>query len=325
MLMGMRTTGARWGLILVLALMASISAACGPSHDRGHPVAAPPATPSPTPSPTPQVPDYVPGPAVVYPSGRTFIYENAATGQRVRVGRTESPVGFSAWSLTAANRRVFWVQRLVGRPGHDRWIILADRVGSVRPRLIYGPTPHDMGDVLALGDYVYWAGDRWLGRVHIDGTQAQPHYIKMPRQNQIVPFEDGFATDGMNLYFSQSQNDRVGEVSLAQSTAHPQVRWITGIFCPGSIAISGHELYWARSGGNGIGRVDLVTGQHTVNWLRTRWEAVDVAVAGRYVYWVSDVGLPPGRTFLGRAGLDRTDQRERFRVISDDTSASATQ
>ena len=97
---------------------------------------------------------------------------------------------------------------------------------------------------------IYWTHIDWatgaeeIGRSNLDGSNADPDFITMPRSQGYSPC-GGVAVDATHLYWAANGLGKIGRANLDGSDANPE--FITDVGSPCGIAIDSAYIYWTNS------------------------------------------------------------------------------
>jgi hypothetical protein len=182
--------------------------------------------------------------------------------------------------------------------------------------------------------YLYWANGThaWdgrpaattLGRVRLDGTGVEPGFI-----SKAGRLPCGVALDPKHIYWAERLGGKVGRpfegggIGRAnQDGSAVNAKFITTPGVGGcGVAIAGGHIYWASEGAIARANVDgtgvdlrFIPGlaiPRSTSPVSTGGGPCGIAVAGKYVYWMStEEGAAP--VTIGRANLDGTGVNKRF-------------
>jgi hypothetical protein len=211
------------------------------------------------------------------------------------------------FGLALGGPYIFWT--FEAGPHNRGAVVRASLDGRHVRRLVPGLTAP--ASVLAVHGFVYWADQNEIGRVALDGSHLQRHFIVLPEEFS-GGVADGLATDGTHLFFSRCLDNEIGRANLDGSHVDRQFLVLTSKSCPQGIAVAGNHLYWTELAIGRIGRATLGGAGANRKWLnvQTRQGPFQVAADGAHVYW-SWGGVAGSPAFTGRAEangmhLDRT-------------------
>jgi hypothetical protein len=258
------------------------------------------------------------GQQLVFPNGRFYV--RVTPGLHRRPARILPIRRMSATAIDGFGRRIYWLNR-----DQRTFDVTLRRVSSAgrHPRILV----RRMGlpAILAASRrHVYWDQGGAIGRVAVDGTRIQRHWLEGIRRQASGEILDGLATDRRFLYLSQCFRGRIGRVPLDARPRHRQVEWIVrGIdTCPQDLEVSGDFIYWTgftRSGaGPGvIGRAPIAGGAPTQVWTNVRafGGPLSLAVVNGFIYWDWGTSGPRAKDFVGRVRLDGKRFTRKFRRI----------
>jgi hypothetical protein len=206
-------------------------------------------------------------------------------------------------SLAVARGSIYWSVPSSGRKAPAK--VESYSLRSKHRRLVLSDAGRGTADFTISHGYLYWGGATAIGRVKLNGTEERRNFLPLPKTGD-GGVEDGLASDGRALYFSQCEKDRIGTVALT-SGARRAIRWIVHTQCPQSLAVAGGFLYWAKVGlpptDGTIGRSSSDGREVSESWLsiRTPDGPTCLGIDGTYVYWCS--GTEAGGSHIGRASL----------------------
>jgi hypothetical protein len=233
------------------------------------------------------------------PSGTFEIARLSLTGPRtsttvVGVGRV------NLFGLALDGPYVFWTFE-AGL--HNRGALMrAPRNGGHVRRLV--GRLDAPASIIAVHGFVYWADRREIGRVALDGSHLQRHFLNLP-QEFGGGVADGLATDGRHLFFSRCLDNEIGRANLDGTHVDRRFLVLNSKSCPQGIALAAGHLYWTELALGTIGRA-TVSGHHANRrWLNIRTDQgpFQVAADSAHVYWSwGGVNLSPA--FSGRANAD---------------------
>lgn len=92
------------------------------------------------------------------------------------------------------------------------------------------------------GAHVYWVNSagHCIGRANLDGTEAEPEFIKTPAKG----FPVGLAVSATFIYWT----DLLGSIGRAKlDGTEVNAEFITAPSAPGGIAVDGANIYWSDS------------------------------------------------------------------------------
>jgi len=161
-------------------------------------------------------------------------------------------------------------------------------------------TPGSTGTAcgVAVNDaYLFWAGDKGIGRVNLDGP-AVPLTI-VP--NLWRPC--GLTADQTHVYWADRNNGAIGRAGIDGSAVNPN--FLNGLDRPCDVAVAGGYLYWAQR--FAIGRVKLDGSEFDPNLFPGYGpsEGCGLAVRGEYAYWGAHGAIT-------RAALDGSEIDQNF-------------
>jgi hypothetical protein len=230
------------------------------------------------------------------PSGSLAIAKRSLVGPPV----TTKVVGVghdNLFGLALGGPYIFWT---VEAGPHNRGAVMRVSLdGRHVRRLVPGLTAP--ASVLAVHGFVYWADQNEIGRVALDGSHLQRHFIVLP-QEFGGGVADGLATDGTHLFFSRCLDSVIGHANLDGSQVDRQFLVLDPKSCPQGIAVAGNHLYWTELAIGTIGRATLRGAGANRRWLNvhTSQGPFQVAADGAHVYW-SWGGVAESPAFTGRA------------------------
>jgi virginiamycin B lyase len=240
------------------------------------------------------------------PSGSLAIARLSLVGPPVRtkiVGVGQANV----FGLALGGPYIFWTFE-VG-PRNRGAVMSVSLDGRHVRRLVPGLTAP--ASVLAVHGFVYWADQNEIGRVALDGSHLQRHFIVLPEEFG-GGVADGLATDGSHLFFSRCLDNEIGRANLDGTHVEQQFLVLPRKSCPQGLAVGGNHLYWTELAIGTIGRATLGGARANRRWLNvhTGQGPFQVAADGAHIYW-SWGGVAGSPAFTGRADangshLDRT-------------------
>jgi hypothetical protein len=210
----------------------------------------------------------------------------------------------SVSGIAKVGSRLFWL-RFSGFNGAIRWV----QLGGTQTHTLVGKLSSPTGLVTVNG-WLYWAGQKAIGRVRPNGTHVARRFIPLPQENG-GGVADGLATDGHHLFFSRCQDSEIGRVNPDGS--HRQLAFIklsgSGV-CPQALAVGNTHLYWTQLaiGTSGfVGRATLSGTNANDKWLRIRTSQgpFNVAADNQHVYWDWG-GVSGAPMWVGRARVNGT-------------------
>jgi virginiamycin B lyase len=152
---------------------------------------------------------------------------------------------------------------------------------------------------------VYWGNGSPIGRVNLDGTEAQYEFIK------YVPFSSpgaaavsgcgGVAVDASHVFWAEPSYGSIGRANLDGSGA--DYTFITGAENPCGLAVDGGHVYWSNFSGGSIGRANLDGSNATQSFITSVGQPCGVAVDRKFIYWTSATA-----SYVGRALVDTGDK-----------------
>jgi virginiamycin B lyase len=166
-------------------------------------------------------------------------------------------------------------------------------------RLVPGLTAP--ASVVAVHGFVYWADQNDIGRVALDGSHLERHFIVLPKEFG-GGVADGLATDGSHLFFSRCLDNEIGRANLDGTRVDQGFLVLPRKSCPQGIAVAGNHLYWTELAIGTIGRATLSGEEANRRWLNvhTHQGPFQVAADGAHIYW-NWGGVAGSPTFTGRA------------------------
>jgi hypothetical protein len=223
------------------------------------------------------------------------------TPQRVANAGSDSVTG-----MAVADGRLFWVNQISSDQPID-YITLND---PAQVHTLVTGLNFPIG-LVAAGGWLYYADQKAIGRVRVNGTGLSRRFIAMPQENG-GGVADGLATDGSYLYFTRCQDDSIGRVALSGSGLRMSFIKLPAYSCPQQIAVGNTHVYWTELGGH-LGRAGLNGSGASVTWLdiRENQGPFNVAADGASVYW--DWGGAAGSPmYVGTASVTGTGLRTHF-------------
>ena len=148
-----------------------------------------------------------------------------------------------------------------------------------------------------------------VGRVNLDGTEANPDFINTPRGTTTWDV----AVDAGHIYWTWSNRDDpepspgwIARANLDGSAVQPQ--FISGVG-PGGLAVANGRLYWANADTRTIGRANVDGSGVDPSFISSIGDdAFDVEADSSHVYWARDAETsPPGGPRLGWVGRANVD------------------
>lgn len=222
------------------------------------------------------------------------------------------------------------VSGIVVRGSWIYWAVL-DRDGAImraslsggRVQRVVGHLKYASG-LVTDGRFLYWLDLNAIGRVALDGSQANRRFIRPPREPNGGVGE-GLATDGRYLYVGSCDRGRIGRVATGGSAADWSFIVLGRHSCPQNLAVGERYLYWSELGykGGTIGRARLDGSRVDDRWYRIRVTdgPASLAVGGGAVYWTWG-GAARTTPYVGRVALDRSHAVPRF-VVGENALAVA--
>jgi hypothetical protein len=187
----------------------------------------------------------------------------------------------------------------------DRGAIMRGTLNGQHVRRLVGGLTSP-GSVIAVHGSVYWNDQSAIGRVALDGSHLERHFIDLPQENG-GGVADGLASDGTHLYFSRCQGDTIGRADLNGSHIEEGFISVGQKRCPQGIAVAGRHIYWTQLGSGTIGRASLDGRNADGRWLKIRSDQgpFQVVADSAHVYWTwgGEAGSP---SYTGRADADRS-------------------
>jgi hypothetical protein len=222
--------------------------------------------------------------------------------QVVKVGNV------SVFGIALGGSYIYWSTE--SGPSDRGAIMRASLNGEHVRRLVAGLTSPD--SVIAVRGYVYWNDQDAIGRVALDGSHLQRHFIDLAQENG-GGVADGLASDGTHLYFSRCENSTIGRADLDGNHIEEGFISLGGKSCPQGLAVGGTHIYWTQLGSETIGRARLDGRDADGRWLNIHSDQgpFQVVADSVYVYWTwgGEAGSP---SYTGRADADRSDLDRRF-------------
>ncbi len=162
--------------------------------------------------------------------------------------------------------------------------------------------------VAVTATHLFWAGDRGIGAVNLDGP-AVPRTI-VPNLNGPC----GVETDQTHVYWADAGSGSIGRAAVDGTAVEPA--FLTGLRRPCAVALSGSSLYWVEAGT--IGRVNLDGSGLKRNFLPgSPASGCALEIRGAYAYW----GVGRG---IARASLDGSEYDPDFVAAAEGVSDIAT-
>ncbi|HWE14990.1 MAG TPA: hypothetical protein VG365_15810 [Solirubrobacteraceae bacterium] len=205
------------------------------------------------------------------------------------------------FGIAVGGRYLYWS---IEMGPHDRGAIMrASLTGRRVRRLVGGLNAPD--SVIAVNGFVYWNDQNAIGRVALDGSHLQRHFIVLP-QELGGGVADGLASDGTHLYFSRCAEDTIGRARLDGSQVVTGFIWTGRHSCPQGLALAVRHVYWTQLGSGTIGRAGLDGRRADRRWLniRSRQGPFQLAADSAHVYWTWG-GVDGSPAYTGRVGADR--------------------
>jgi hypothetical protein len=216
--------------------------------------------------------------------------------------------GASLFGIALGGPYIYWSTE---RGPRDRGAIMrASLKGEHVRRLVGGLTSAD--SVIAVHGYVYWADQDAIGRVALDGSHLQRHFIDLaPEQGGAVV--DGLASDRTSLYFSRCDDHTIGRADLDGNDVEEGLISLGGRSCPQGLAVTGTHIYWTQLGSGTIGRAGLNGSGVDGRWLNihSRQGPFQVVADRAHVYWTWG-GVDGSPSYTGRADANRSRLDRRF-------------
>lgn len=153
--------------------------------------------------------------------------------------------------------------------------------------------------VAAMGEHIYWAGPGGvIGRAKLNGTEVEPEFIKGITGGAIT----GLAVSPEYIYWTNFWDSSIGRAHLDGSSLENE--YVHNTHTPMGLALSEQYFYWAITYENHIGRALLSGAEKSWNFITTGLssdenEQVGVAVDHQHVYWAN-----PTTGTIGRADID---------------------
>jgi hypothetical protein len=214
----------------------------------------------------------------------------------------------SLFGIALGGPYIYWSTQ---RGPRDRGAIMrASLNGEHVRRVVGGLTSAD--SVIAVHGYVYWDDQDAIGRVALDGSHLQRHFIDLtPEPDGAVA--DGLASDGTYLYFSRCDDNTIGRADLDGNDVEEGLISLGGTSCPQGLAVSGTHIYWTQLGSGTIGRATLNGQDADGRWLdiHSRQGPFQVVAGRAHVYWTWG-GVDGSPSYTGRADANRSHLDRRF-------------
>ena len=147
----------------------------------------------------------------------------------------------------------------------------------------------------SIATHLYWGGDGAIGRVGLDGSDAEPDWIPGSAGSR----QSAVAVAPAHVYWADFLQDSIGRANLDGSGVDPG--FIATSF-PSSLALDDTHVYWVGgTGGVGgaIARADLDGSDVEPALVGGTNLAAGVAVDDTHLYWTNF-----GADSIGRANLD---------------------
>lgn len=222
--------------------------------------------------------------------------------QVVKVG------GASLFGIALGGPYIYWSTE---RGPRDRGAIMrASLKGGHIRRVVGGLKSAD--SVIAVHGYVYWDDQDAIGRVALNGSHLERHFIDLvPEQGSAVA--DGLASDGTYLYFSRCDDNTIGRADLDGNDVEERLISLGAKSCPQGLAVTGTHIYWTQLGSGTIGRAGLNGRDVHGRWLniRSRQGPFQIVADRAHVYWTWG-GVDGSPSYTGRADANRSHLDRRF-------------
>jgi hypothetical protein len=214
----------------------------------------------------------------------------------------------SVFGIALGGRYVYWSTE---RGPRDRGAIMrASLKGEHVRRVVGGLTSAD--SVIAVDGYVYWDDQHAIGRVALNGSHLQRHFINLTREKDGA-VADGLASDGTYLYFSRCDDNTIGRADLDGNDVEEGLISLGGTSCPQGLAVTGTHIYWTQLGSGTIGRASLNGSDVDGRWLniQSRQGPFQVVADRAHIYWTWG-GVDGSPSYTGRADANRSHLDRRF-------------
>jgi hypothetical protein len=143
---------------------------------------------------------------------------------------------------------------------------------------------------------IYWGNGPPIGRANLDGTNAEPDFIRPgPTQGGQYTGCGGVAVNATHVYWADPLRDAIGRANLDGSA--PNYSFVAGADNPCGIALDGAYVYWANFEGHSIGRARL-DGTEVTQTLLGASTPCGLATDSRFLYWAN-----ADRPYVGRVLL----------------------
>jgi hypothetical protein len=194
----------------------------------------------------------------------------------------------------ASSSNLYWTTQ------DTRQIVIANLAGQIQGAISPGTTPTG---VVAVGEYLYWSDNGYIGRASASGAPAQTGWL-------------WYATPGMTntavwadpnyLYWAgtTSTGSTIGRIALNGSSANPAFVSNTvipnAVVNPTAITADGARIYWVNQNASMISAANVASGlQITQDYLDLPGQqAIGLAETGNGFYWTNTSG-----TYIGLASL----------------------
>ena len=214
----------------------------------------------------------------------------------------------SVFGIAVGGPYVYWSTE---RGPRGRGAIMRASLNGEHVRRVVGGLT-SAGSVIAVHGYVYWDDQDAIGRVALDGSHLQRHFIDLtPEQEGVVA--DGLASDGTYLYFSRCDANTIGRADLDGNHVEERLISLGAKSCPQGLAVTGTHVYWTQLGSGTIGRARLNGRDVDGRWLNihSRQGPFQVVADRADVYWTWG-GVDGSPSYTGRADANRSHLDRRF-------------
>ncbi|MGO9489923.1 MAG: hypothetical protein ACLQBB_12945, partial [Solirubrobacteraceae bacterium] len=149
------------------------------------------------------------------------------------------------------------------------------------------------------GEHIYWGGPGGkIGRANLNGTGVEAEFIKEIAGGTVI----GLAANSEYLYWTNFWHSAIGRAKLNGSSVEQE--FIQKTHTPMGLTLNEEYLYWAITYENHIGRALLGGSEANVNFITTGLssegnEQVGVAVDSGHIYWAN-----PNTGTIGRANIN---------------------
>ncbi|MGI9117086.1 MAG: InlB B-repeat-containing protein [Gaiellales bacterium] len=208
--------------------------------------------------------------------------------------------GVQANGVFASSSALYWTS-----PSPTGQIVIANLAGHVQGAITPGGTSNPTG-VVAVGPYIYWADNGFIGRALTTGGSAQVgvQWYSTPGVQYTAIW-----ADANYLYFASAT--QIGRIALNGTGANPSFvnnETIVGaVNTPTALASDANRVYWINSGATSISSANVATGQQiTPSYLGLPNAGTGLAQTGNAFYWSNASGGYVGAANLSPAVTNST-------------------